>query len=372
MSGGPPSTCWSPGPGWLGRVRLPTVLLVGLLTLTACSAGGGPDPSGSATAPAATTAPGTTPAPAPAAATPSPVAACGSGSAVPVSDAEELEAALRDARPGQTVQLADGRYEGTFHTTASGTAEQPIGLCGGRGAVLDGGPVDGDYTLHLDGASHWQLSGFTVTGGQKGVMVDGGSFDRIEQLMVTSTGDEAIHLRSNSTDNLVIGNTVRDTGLRKPQFGEGVYIGTAESNWCDLTDCAPDRSDRNVVEGNTISGTTAEAVDVKEGTSNGVLRGNRFDGSDMVEADSWVDVKGNDWLIEGNSGTGTTEDGFQVHEVVDGWGQGTVFRDNASVVEAGGYGINVAGPRTIRETTSVECSNTAEAAGSGLSNVTCG
>jgi hypothetical protein len=77
---------------------------------------------------------------------------------------------------------------------------------------------------------------------------------------------------------------VRETGRRKPKFGEGIYVGTARSNWCHISACRPDRSDRNVVEGNDIAGTTAESVDVKEGTSDGVVRGNRFDGSSMTEA----------------------------------------------------------------------------------------
>jgi nitrous oxidase accessory protein NosD len=300
-----------------------------------------------------------------------PVGGCDGGRVVEVSTARDLQAALDAARPGEVIRLADGRYEGNFVASAQAGAEAPIRLCGGRGAVLDGGDVDGDYTLHLSGATHWQVSGLTVTGGQKGVMVDAGSGIRLEGLLVTSMGDEAIHLRTNSSDNAVVGNTIRDTGLRKPKFGEGVYVGSAESNWCQLTDCQPDRSDRNLIEGNDIAGTTAEAVDIKEGTSDGVLRGNTFDGAAMVEADSWVDVKGNGWRIEGNTGTSTSADGFQVHEVVDGWGRDTVFSGNA-VNGVPGLAINVAGPRAIRNTTTVSCDNEAGDASGGLSNVSCG
>jgi nitrous oxidase accessory protein NosD len=289
---------------------------------------------------------------------------------VDVGTARDLQQALDDAGPGQTIRLADGRYEGNFVATAKATPDAPIGLCGGRGAVLDGGDVDGDYTLHLSGAAYWHVSGLTVTGGQKGVMVDAGVGNRIEGLLVTSMGDEAIHLRTNSTDNVVVGNTIRDTGLRKPKFGEGIYVGSAESNWCQLTDCEPDRSDRNVVEGNDIAGTTAEAVDVKEGTTGGVLRNNTFDGSAMEEADSWVDVKGNGWTVEGNVGTSSPEDGFQVHEVEDGWGRDTVFTGNTAA-GVPGYAINVAGPRELRSATTVTCDNQAGDAEAGLSNVEC-
>lgn len=300
-----------------------------------------------------------------------PAGGCEGDQLVEVSTARDLQATLDAARPGQVIRLADGRYEGNFVASAQASTEAPIRLCGGRGAVLDGGDVDGDYTLHLSGATHWAVTGLTVTGGQKGVMVDAGRGIRIEGLLVTSMGDEAIHLRTNSSDNAVVGNTIRDTGLRKPKFGEGVYVGSAESNWCQLTDCQPDRSDRNLIEGNDIAGTTAEAVDIKEGTSDGVLRGNTFDGAAMVDADSWVDVKGNGWRIEDNTGTSTSADGFQVHEVVDGWGRDTVFVGNA-VNGVPGLAINVAGPRAIRNTTTVSCDNEAGDAADGLSNVSCG
>jgi hypothetical protein len=352
--------------------RAPLLAVLGLVVLSACSSGSGdedPEASPTSSASSAPAEPSGSPPPAPPSAPP---VDCAGPQVVDVTTAAELQRALDESAPGQLIRLADGRYEGNFVATTQAGADAPIRLCGNRGAVLDGGEVDGDYTLHLSGARNWHLSGFTVTGGQKGVMVDAGVGNRIQDLMVTSMGDEAIHLRTGSTDNVVAGNTIRDTGLRRAKFGEGVYVGSAESNWCDLTDCEPDRSDRNLVEGNDIAGTTAESVDIKEGTTGGVLRGNTFDGSDMVESDSWVDVKGNGWLIDGNTGTAAPEDGFQVHEVVDGWGQDNVFTGNTGTVDGDGFAINVAGPKTIRETTRVGCDNSAEGADSGLSNVDCG
>jgi hypothetical protein len=356
----------------LGRLGLFAV--VTLLVLTACDGPSGPDhqdraspSSSSTTAPSASLTP--EPSTSPPAAAP---AACLGAGVVDVAGTGSLRTALADAAPGQVIRLADGRYEGNFVATAQASADAPIRLCGGRNAVLDGGDVDGDYTLHLSGASYWHVAGFTVTGGQKGVMVDAGVGNRIEGLLVTSMGDEAIHLRSHSSGNVVVGNTIRDTGLRKPKFGEGIYIGSAENNWCRLTDCQPDRSNGNLIEGNDIAGTTAESVDIKEGTSDGVLRGNHFDGSAMVEADSWVDVKGNSWTIEDNTGTSSPQDGFQVHEVVDGWGLDTVFSGNTAAVNAAGYAINVAGPRALRNSTRVGCDNVTDGARRGMSNVACG
>jgi hypothetical protein len=341
-----------------------------LLALTACASDGPSSASGNAsdTPTTASATPEETTGTAPPS-RPPPPPPCEGSDLVEVGTADQLQRALDEARPGRTIRLADGTYEGNFVATAQGTADTPIRLCGGRGAVLDGGGVDGGYTLHLQKASHWQVDGFTVRGGGKGVMVDAGTGNRIQGLLVTSVGDEAIHLRTDSTENAVVGNVVRDTGLRKPKYGEGIYVGSAESNWCRQTGCRPDRSDRNVIEANDIAGTTAEAVDIKEGTAAGVLRDNVFDGSDLVDADSWVDVKGNNWRIEGNWGTTSPGDGFQVHEIVDGWGRGTVFVGNhASDVK--GLAINAAGSSDLRNSTTVGCTNSIQGGGS-LSNVQC-
>lgn len=293
---------------------------------------------------------------------------CASHPDVVVRNGPDLEDALSHARPGSSIRVADGTYDGEFTITSSGTAKKPIELCGNRRAVLSGGPVDGGYTLHLDGASYWRVVGLTIEGGQKGLMADRAVGNVIDGITVRKVGDEAIHLRDNSTDNVVERSTVRGTGLRKPQYGEGIYVGTAESNWCDVSDCDPDHSDRNVVRGNDVADTTAESVDLKEGTSDGVLADNTFSGAGMSEGDSWVDVKGNGWTISGNRGTEAPEDGFQVHQILDGWGQHNTFKDNRAQVSAGGYAINVT---KQHDGNVVTCSNVAHAAGSGLTNIDC-
>lgn len=250
---------------------------------------------------------------------------------VEVSDADQLVDALASADPGDVISLAPGTYGGAFVADRSGTASDPIWLCGGADVVLEGRGVRSGYVLHLDGATNWRLVGFTVRNGQKGVMADGTVGSVIQDLTVDTIGDEAIHLRRHSTDNLVIGNRVGNTGLRRDKFGEGVYIGTAISNWCTITACEPDRSDRNVVAENVFGATTSENVDIKEGTVGGLLVGNRFEGSGVVAADSLVDVKGTAWLIEGNRGANAPFDGFQTHQIEERWGERNLFRDNTVV-----------------------------------------
>src|SRR5690606_31856777 len=124
----------------------------------------------------------------------------------------------------------------------------------------------------LTGVHHWRLIGFTVRNGQKGVMADRTGDTVIQGLTVHDIGDEAIHLRDFSSGNVVQYCTIYATGLRREKFGEGVYLGTAESNWATVSGGRMDRSDHNTVRGNVIRA-TAEAIDIKEGTTGGHIVG---------------------------------------------------------------------------------------------------
>jgi len=289
------------------------------------------------------------------------------GAGTDVSTAEELTAALAAAKPGGLIRLSAGRYAGHFTLATAGTADAPVTVCGPRTAVLDGGSDDG-YTLHLDHADYARIAGFAVRGGQKGVVVDASSHVVVDGIAVTEVGEEAVHLRRGSSDNVVRRTVIRATGLRTEKFGEGIYVGSAKSNWCTYSDCLPDRSDRNVVEANDIAETTAESVDIKEGTTGGTVRGNTFSGAGMSAADAWVNVKGNEWQIVGNVGADAPEDGFQTHRILDGWGARNTFVDNRATVNGPGYGINIT---KDEDDNHVACSNTAVAAAKGLSNITC-
>lgn len=310
-------------------------------------------------------------APGAASSAPSPgTAGCPAAGATAVSSADGLSSALVSARPGEVITLAPGVYPGDFVTSRSGTASAPITLCGPRSAILRGDSINSGYTLYLDHASWWRVEGFTVQGGQKGIMADGASHDLLDGLSVHGTGDEGIHLRSFSSDDTVSRSVLRDTGLLRPFYGEGIYVGSAHSNWCRYSGCQPDRSDGDVLTGNDIANTTAENIDIKEGTSGGTITGNHFNGSGMVEsaATGWINVKGNDWTVRGNTGTDSVKNGYQVHQVYPGWGIGNVFTGNRARVNGPGYGIYV---QSKRLRTVVACDNVVTAAGSGFSTIAC-
>lgn len=286
---------------------------------------------------------------------------------VTVRTADELTAALRDADAGAVIQLAPGRYEGKFVTTADGRSDKPIFLCGPREAVLDGGGVRAGYGLHLDGANWFRVVGLTISNAQKGIMADATSSTVIQGVRVENIGDEGIHLRRASSGNVVRDNEISGTGKRRDKFGEGIYVGTAQSNWCTVNDCKPDPSNKNLILGNSISATTSEAVDIKEGTRDGWVVENRFDGSAMTGADSWVDVKGSHYLIADNIGSRSPLDGFQTHEIVPDSGTLNLFtRNNGSGLGRGGYLIALRPERA----NALRCDNQVTDSGE-LSNVPC-
>ncbi|MFP3987368.1 right-handed parallel beta-helix repeat-containing protein [Streptomyces sp. E11-3] len=255
-----------------------------------------------------------------------------------VSDAADLKDALAAAKPGDTIRLADGTYRGNFDATVSGRGSERITLTGSAGAVLR---ASGGYGLHLDGASYWNLSGFTVTGGQKGIMLDDADHVHIEAVTVHGLDMEGVHFRNSSSDGSLTNSTIYDTGNNGRGMGEGVYVGSAGGTG--------DRSDNILIENNTLGPDIGgENIDIKEGTTGARIIGNTFDGSGLSGAnydDSWVDIKGNDVLVADNTGQNTTNDGFQTHEVQRGWGCNATFRGNRSDLRGASgpdqYAINV-------------------------------
>lgn len=302
--------------------------------------------------------------------TPVPAPPAGQAGTVTVSSAAGLAAALAAAAPGQTIRLEDGLYVGKFVASVSGTAAAPITLSGSRAAVLSTGSTGSGYGLHVKG-SHWRISGLTVSNAAKGIVLDGSTHTVISNVDVGNVGDEAVHFRRNSSDSTLRDSEIHDTGLVQPGYGEGVYIGSANGNWASVmgSSTTPDRSDRIQVLNNRISRTPAEGIDAKEGTSAGVIRGNTFDdagSSGSNFADSWADIKGNGYLVDGNAGTTTRRDAFQVHSALQGWGMNNKFSGNTVLGGVPGYEVWVQSGSLGNV---IVCKESK--AGLGLSNVPC-
>jgi hypothetical protein len=122
---------------------------------------------------------------------------------------------------GDTIELAPGHYSDKFVASVQATAAAPITVVGSCASVLDGGPPASGYALYLVGANHWRLAGFTVTGAQKGIM---GAALRPHRVVPPDR-------RQRRAGGRAPVQLLRDTGTVEPRFGEGLYLGSAESNW---------------------------------------------------------------------------------------------------------------------------------------------
>jgi hypothetical protein len=382
------------------------VVLASLAALVAVgglvAAGGTAAASASASAPASGAAPASGRTAAPGA-----PAAAASGSTVSVSTSDQLVAALAAATAGETIQLADGSYTGKFVATTAGTSSAPITLTGSAKAVLHSSEYTGPsaaaarapaasgaaptaaspaascptggtgYGLYLNGAAYWHLTGFTVDTAAKGIVMDAAPHVTIDSVEVRDIGDEGVHFRKGSADGLIENSYVHDTGQNQPDYGEGVYIGSAKSNWsCYAGSSGVDASDDVSVLSNRIGpNVAAEGLDIKEGTKDGVVTGNTFDGSgeqNQNSGDSTIDAKGDGYQINGNKVSDPYLDGFQTHTAQSPYGCGNSFADNTFTITAsGGYGINVTNNKKCdADDQNVVYGSNTSSGGKGLTNIT--
>ncbi|RKT36041.1 parallel beta helix pectate lyase-like protein [Microbacterium sp. AG1240] len=285
-----------------------------------------------------------------------------------VSTPAELTAALGSAQPGSVIRLNDGVYTGEFTLQVFGTADQPVWLCGGRGAVLQTGSVNTGLALRVHFSTFVHVAGFSVNTSLQGVMVKNSRDVTVSDLAVSNIGYEGIHLYSQTTDSAVQYNVISRTGVRDVAYGEGVYIGTSQRRWSEVTAGQPDKSDRNKIIMNTISDTGAEHIEAKEGTTGGIIGGNTLTGSlPGSRSLGWVLVTGNDWTVAYNDGSDAVEHAYS-SMVWSNWGYDNEFFANTGTANSSGYGVWV---HDKNRRVKVACDNDITSSGSGLTNVFC-
>lgn len=264
---------------------------------------------------------------------------------VNVSTSTQLKAAIAGAIAGDLIEMAPGIYnEKIVLKNLTGTAQQPIVLRGPKEAIMQlgdgpgaGGEIDygSGYAFALDQCSYVWCVGFSVQYGPKGLMCDEVNDCWFKGLTISWVEQEAFHLRNYSNRNVIEDCIVHTTGRKSAGFGEAFYVGSANSNWTAITSRTngnPDTCDNNIIRRCRAYNFTGEAVDIKEGTSGTVVERCWFDGSwlnDDNSADTWVDVKGNDAVIQYNYGRTTFNGAYTVYDPVKGSsGRNNTFRGN--------------------------------------------
>jgi hypothetical protein len=197
-------------------------------------------------------------------------------------------------------------------------------------------------------------------------------------LTIHGIGQEAVALKTFSKGDTLVANKIYDTGRTVAEYGEGIYVGSTYSTW---SGGVPDASDSVVIINNTFGpDVRAEHIDIKEGTHGGLIRGNTFNGSGMIESqgsgvsgwpNSWVILQGVGYRVEGNTGSNAISAGFRVvTHGTEETGLDNTFSGNSFDVGGAPYGFLLqAGSST--STNVVSCDNSVTNASQGLSNVGC-
>lgn len=242
-----------------------------------------------------------------------------------VKSSGSLSKAMRNAKAGDIIYLADGTYSGTFEfKNKKGNVWRPITLCGSEKAVIDG--KGKNVGLLIRKSQYVNVVGITVRNASKGIRLETAKHCTIDKATVTKTHCEGIHIQYRSHYNTVKNCTVTYTGRKKKQVGEGVYLGSSRRN------TPGDTCIGNKILYNKIGpGVTAEPIDVKENSKNGYIIGNYLDGRDLCgcpDAVSLINVKGNGYRIEGNVGKNARQDFYKTSKTIKGQGRNNVFKAN--------------------------------------------
>lgn len=268
---------------------------------------------------------------------------------VVVANGTQLRTALAAAGPGSVIELADGVFRGTGRsatefngfslTGIKGTSSQPVVICGSDNAVVELSDNSTGYSgaataFAVTGSSWVRFENVRIANVFSGFEIVGSSNIVISGATVTNTGQAGVYLHKNSSDNTVIGSTISGTGRKDARFGEGIYVGSSLDNDTCQPNCPTDRSDRNVLAFNTITGAASEPIETKEQTTGGLIYRNQLGATEGTSSITLatLQIKGSHYLVYGNEVSTSLNQGIRVLSAsyTDGmtWGTKNVLARN--------------------------------------------
>jgi MYXO-CTERM domain-containing protein len=198
---------------------------------------------------------------------------CGDAAAATyeIGPTDDLPAAIDALLPGDELVLAGGTYtlSGYFEIGVSGESGAPIVIRAAEGELPVLQQTAAQNIVNVSG-SYLTLRGLELTGGDRGIRIQGASYVTVEDCHVHDTTANAISANDAGVDYAGIvlrRNHIHDTGGN----GEGMYLG------CNDAACA---FHDGVIEGNWIHDTNGPTVDqgdgieIKEGSYGNVVRDN--------------------------------------------------------------------------------------------------
>ncbi|HYC72509.1 MAG TPA: hypothetical protein VEB66_14970 [Opitutaceae bacterium] len=171
-----------------------------------------------------------------------------------------LKSAMQAAGPGDIIYFT-GLHTGNMRTYAHGTAAAPI-IVRGIDATVQTSSQSTGYgveVLH----DYWRFDDFTINYAKKGFYCFNADHGVATRLDVTNTGQEAFKFRRYTNHWEVASCSVDGAGQAANDYGEGFYVGDAQSNWESST--TPDTSGHIVFRDCHVANVTNDAYDLKEG-----------------------------------------------------------------------------------------------------------
>jgi hypothetical protein len=284
---------------------------------------------------------------------------------VNVSTVSQLFSAVSAATAGDQIRLAAGTYTlgSDLVLSRSGTAQNPITLCGPRTAVLTSRPIQPK-------ADHLVLKGFRHNGmgtALWNIYSDPGSFNVYDSLELDHSYQESFHLHGSSKHNELKHLYIHDTGDGRPSNGEGIYMGSGATN--------ADRADSNWAHHNTLTNITQECFDIKEGTTGNLLEYNTMSycgtyGS--VGGDAGIALRGDSTMARYNTIRSTPRYAMQIWPDCSSgcvtYGKGNVMSANTMSGMGNDTGIQV---RSGFSANKVYCDNVVPSGSTLVSGLSC-
>ena len=264
---------------------------------------------------------------------------------VNVSTVADLTSATLNAKAGDTIWVASGKYElptsnctndtfvnstgrdcGLIWLGADGTKANPVVLAGSdptNPPEIYSSDYKHNYGIHVTG-DYVILKNLKIHSFSKGVVFDNSVGALMEDCEVYHTGNEIVHVRDSSQQVTLNRNFIHGSGYETARYGEGIYVGTYNTGWASSQQSDRDagywgtdasqhrysgydwRVNDTKITCNIVMGTTAENIDVKEGTVRGIVQGNMFVGDSLdyngqvSYDDANIDMKGAYWTVTGN------------------------------------------------------------------------
>jgi hypothetical protein len=253
----------------------------------------------------------------------------------PGAPLRSIQKALERAQPGDTIELAPGRYLQDLKTVRDGLPDRPIIIKGPAGAVLSGAGAPRMAEINHD---YIELHGFTLDGKVAPTERKESYRDKLLYVIGTKPGDgvtglkvlrmtfrngggECLRMRYFAQRNEVAYSRFEGCGVHDYRFndggknGEAIYIGTAPEQLGQngAPDASVDQSNANQIHHNIINTQGNECVDIKEGSSGNIVEHNTCTGQKDTES----------------AGLGSR-------------GSGNIFRFN-TVIGSAGAGVRVGG-----------------------------